>query len=195
MGKKCSPLIFWPPLMSSLVSRSFCEDMAGTYFLPGILKVDTRFGNGGARYVEVGKSIRCQFTKALSTEKMSSLGRRKRSHDEDDSSSDSDTAPWRSGRAPVPSEKRRALSNSPPPALRRAKKTKAAAPPSESPQTAINSENPSSPTPLSVASTTPAEVPQPTTLKKKERSSTAAHDINAFFTRGKGEKTVCVRCK
>src|ERR1700678_3470903 len=44
-------------------------------------------------------------------------------------------------------------------------------------------------------SITPADVPQPTSLIKQARISTAAHDINAFFKKVKGEKTVCVRCQ
>ena len=139
---------------------------------------------------------------------MSSSGHR-RTHNEESSSDELETAGLRrSGRAPVPSEKRRARSESPPPAPCRAKKTKTAALPS-SPESAnalptnptnaaSSSENlrPSpTPTETSIVSLTPAEVPQPTTLVKQGRLSTTAHDVNAFFTRGKGQKTVCIRCK
>src|ERR1700678_2362502 len=134
----------------------------------------------------------------------------KRSRNEDDSSSDLETAgPRRSGRAPVP---RRVLSESPPPARRQAKRTKKATsqksshipssqptanagPPANSEPSSAPTTWPSSPIPSSTMSITPADVPQPTSLIKQARISTAAHDINAFFKKVKGEKTVCVRCQ
>jgi hypothetical protein len=127
---------------------------------------------------------------------MDNPGRRKRSYDEDNSSSDSGVAgPRHSGRAPVPSEKLRILSESPPPAARRAKKTKKSTSshtPSE--LTATNSPKNSSlpPTPPSIMSTIPVEVRQPSSVTKQGCASTAAHDINTFFYEGEGgENYLC----